>query len=72
MIRGVPALTAQTMHRALRLCHKRDLHRHVSVRKFPFERDAVRACYDETLKPTDSFGANCVVFEAEGQTPVPI
>ncbi|GAA5847125.1 hypothetical protein JCM9279_002699 [Rhodotorula babjevae] len=66
-LRGLPALHASTMHRALALCAKHDLHRHVSVRKHAFGVDGVRECWNRTLEPQEGFDAHCVVFgEGEG------
>ncbi|BGP42659.1 hypothetical protein JCM10449v2_006671 [Rhodotorula kratochvilovae] len=66
-VRGPPVLTAQTMHRALRLCEKHSLHRHIAVRKHAFDVDGVRACWEHTLRSDEDFYANAVVFE-EGKT----
>jgi len=51
------------MHRALALCAKHDLHRHVSVRKHAFGVEGVRECWDATREPQKGFDAHCVVFE---------
>ncbi|GAA5904985.1 hypothetical protein JCM8208_007651 [Rhodotorula glutinis] len=66
-LRGLPALQAPTMHRALALCAKHDLHRHVSVRKHAFSLEGVGECWDKTMMPQEGFDAHCVVFgEREG------
>lgn len=51
------------MHRALALCAKPDLHRHVSVRKHAFGEDGVRECWEATRESQKGFDAHCVVFE---------
>ncbi|KPV73973.1 uncharacterized protein RHOBADRAFT_54553 [Rhodotorula graminis WP1] len=67
-VRGLPALQAPTMHRALALCPAHDLHRHVSVRKHAFGVVGVRECWDAVRVPHEGFDAHCVVFgEREGE-----
>lgn len=68
VVRGPVDLHSSSMHRALRLCEKHNLDRHISVHKFPFTDDGVRQAWAATKNQRDDFSANVVVFDAQGES----
>ncbi|BGP10561.1 hypothetical protein JCM10049v2_006453 [Rhodotorula toruloides] len=68
VVRGPVDLHSSSMHRALRICEKHGLDRHVSIRKFAFTEEGVREAWDATKNQRDDFSANVVVFDTQGES----
>lgn len=69
ILRGAPDLHSSDMVHALKMCHRFDLHRHVSVAKFPFSEQGVRLAWDRVKDSKDCWDAQIVYFsDAEPAT----
>lgn len=63
-IRGAPDLHSSDLVHALKMCHRFDLHRHVSIAKFPFSEQGVRAAWDRVKNSSDCWNAQVVYFDS--------
>ncbi|GAA5864422.1 hypothetical protein JCM3774_002786 [Rhodotorula dairenensis] len=62
VIRGAPDLHSSDMLHALKMCHRFDLHRHVSVAEFPFSEQGVRLAWNRVKDAKDCWDAQIVYF----------
>lgn len=71
-LRGAPDLHSSDLVHALKMCHRFDLHRHVSVSKFPFSEQGVRAAWDRVKDSRDCWNAQVVYFGEAEMAPAPL
>lgn len=71
-IRGAPDLHSSDLVHALKMCHRFDLHRHVSVAKFPFSEQGVRAAWERVKDSSDCWNAQVVYFSEAETVPAPL